>query len=135
MGWVEQVIVKSGNFTMKAKLDSGAKTSSIRAKILKEFEKDGIKWIQFQITGPDKKKVKIEREVERWVRIKSKKRGFVRRPVVRMEFCIGNKLIEEEVNLSSRPGFVYPILIGRNMLQGHIIIDASRTLTQQPHCE
>ena len=135
MGWVEHILVMPGSVPMKAKLDTGAKTSSIRARIIKEFEKDNEKWIKFSLQGPDDKKVKLERKIERWVRIKRKKRGFIRRPVVKLAFCVDNKLIHEEVNLSRRSGFVYPVLIGRNMLDSHVIVDASKIYTHQPNCE
>lgn len=139
LGWVEYIVVEPGGLKLKAKLDTGAKTSSLRAKILKEYEKDGESWLSYEVSSGKSKKAKaviIDSKIERWVRIKKKseKGGFIRRPVVKLGFCLGNKLIVDEVNLSPRVGFVYPALIGRNMLRKHILIDTHKTLTTKPTC-
>lgn len=139
LGWVEYVVVEPGGIKLKAKLDTGAKTSSIRAKILKEYEKDGESWLTYEISSGKSSKAAsavIDSKVERWVRIKKKseKGGFIRRPVVKLGFCLGEKFIVGEVNLSPRSGFLYPALVGRNMLRKHTLIDTHNTLTTKPTC-
>ena len=134
MGWVEKIIVMPGSVKMKAKLDTGAKTSSIRALIIDQYEKDGDEWITFNLANTKNKTTTLDHKIERWTKIKKKKKGFIRRPVVKLQFCIGHTLIKEEVNLASRAGFVYPVLIGRNMLENHIIVDASKKFTTKPKC-
>lgn len=136
LGWVEWIIVEPGHLMVKAKLDTGAKTSSIRAKVTKEYKKDHETWITYEITDGKKASVSLDSKVVRWVKIKKKGKnaGFLRRPVVKLGFCIGGKLIEGEVNLSPRSGFLYPALIGRNMLKRHILIDTHKTYTTKPSC-
>ena len=63
-------------------------------------------------------KKKLKKKIERYVRIKKKhSEDFIRRPVVKMEFCIAGIIMEDEVNLAERDSFIYDLLIGRNMLE------------------
>ncbi len=148
MGWVERVIVQPGGLIMKAKLDTGATTSSIRADVIKKFEKEGEdgskegedgskeEHILFTIEDKDGNKHTLERKIVRMVRIKMKgNRGYIRRPVVKLGFCVGNHFIEDEVNLSPRQKFLYPVLVGRNMLKKRVLVDSSRRFTHAPRCE
>lgn len=137
VGWVENVKIANLDSEISAKLDSGATTSSINAEILnkpdKETESGGT--IKFKFIGDDGKEALYERPVERWVKIKKKDGGTIRRPVVKMVFCIAGQKIEEEVNLSDRDEFNYSILVGRNMLKkGKLTIDSSQTFTSEPNC-
>jgi hypothetical protein len=129
-------MIEPGGLKLKAKLDTGAKTSSMRAKVLKEYKKDGHTWISYQVVNGQNESITLDSRVVRWVRIKKKdsKAGFLRRPVVRLGFCMADKFIIGEVNLSPRTGFLYPVLVGRNMLKRHILIDTHKTLTTEPTC-
>jgi hypothetical protein len=139
MGWVETVAIDALDVELKAKLDTGAKTSSMRAEVVKiiEAEKEGEKRrIVFKLEGQDGKTVTLERKLVRWVRIKSRSgKTHYRRPVVEMDFCIAGRRVHSEVNLAARKEFIYPILVGRNMLDhGNILVDSSKTFTAEPHC-
>lgn len=142
MGWIEHVDVPELTGALKAKLDTGATTSSIRAEVLKVIEpeegdedKKNKGSVVFKLTDSDGKVTTMQRKLVRWVRIKKKEGDHQRRPVVEMAFCVAGRLIREEVNLAPREDFIYPILIGRNMLnQGRIIVDSSRSFTAKAHC-
>jgi hypothetical protein len=151
VGWVEKVYIPAIDSQFKAKLDTGAKTSSISAEVidLKENDKEKRKKMKeegiddpshgtviFAIEDEDGKKRTIERMIERFVRIKTKKEdNYIRRPVVNMQFCVAGALVEEEVNLADRDHFNYPVLIGRNMLeQSLLVVDASKTYTARANC-
>lgn len=138
MGWVERVQVGTLDFTPAAKLDSGAKTSSIDAEIIRTFKENDQEYIVFRVSFDEKEGGEqiFEAPITRWVRIKRKggDKDYIRRPVVEMTFCIGGDRIKEEVNLSDREHFTYPILIGRNMLKDNILIDSSKTFTHSPSC-
>lgn len=142
MGWVENVYIEAIDAKLKAKLDTGAKTSSIRAEVLnivrpatKPGHKKPKRHVIFQIEDADGKKSTLERRLEHWVRIKDRRGGYLRRPVVKMEFCMGGHLVDSEVNLSPRIDMIYPVLVGRNMLQdAHIAVDVSQTFTSEARC-
>jgi hypothetical protein len=137
MGWVEQVYIPSIDSVLKAKLDTGAETSSIRAEVLKIVRNTKTKKrkVIFKIQDQDGKEQVLERKVVRFVRIKKKDGGFLRRPTVLMDFCIAGRHADSEVNLASREDFIYPVLVGRNMLdQADILVDANRVFTAKPQC-
>lgn len=136
LGWVEHIVVEPSGLKLKAKLDTGAKTSSIRANVTREYKKGKHTWITYEIAGGKAGNAVIDSKVERWVKIRKKDKtaGFLRRPVVKLGFCVDDKLMVGEVNLSPRSGFLYPVLIGRNMLKKHILVDTHRMFTTKPHC-
>lgn len=143
VGWVEEVVLQDVDLTVKAKLDTGATTSSLDADIIdiaksNKSKKDypGEKVVFSVDTGVNGDKKTFEREIVRYVRIKKKGGGYLRRPVIQMTFCVADKLITEEVNLANRENFIYPVLIGRNMMQhAGLIIDGSRRFISKPACK
>jgi hypothetical protein len=138
VGWVEDVLLSDAGLRVKAKLDTGAKTSSIDADIVDSAtRKHAGDMIVFSILGEDPAHGKtFERKIVRMVRIKKKGGGYIRRPVVEMTFCIAGKTIQEEVNLANRENFIYPVLIGRNMMRHTgLVIDPTRTHITNPTCK
>jgi hypothetical protein len=142
VGWVEKVHIDALDTVFKAKLDTGATTSSIDATIIKLVEPadnakdDDHGKVIFSITDDSGKKRILERKVKRYVRIKKKLGGWIRRPVVTMAFCVAGQKIVDEVNLADRENFIYPVLIGRNMMrEGKFVIDASKTFTSEAKCD
>lgn len=101
MGFVEWVVMKDTGLRMKARLDTGAKTSSLHATDIEGFEKDGEDWVRFRLPLDDHNDIdspeneglvlEFERPVERTVLIKRKGAPSQKRYVVRMEFCIAGK--------------------------------------------
>lgn len=137
VGWVEKARIPGVEKEVKAKLDTGATTTSINAEILEKPNEDSESggMIKFRFTNGEGIKEVFERPIVRWVRIKSREGADIRRPVVRMKLCVAGRWIEEEVNLADRDDFNYPILIGRNMLkQGKLAVDSSRTFTADASC-
>ena len=134
VGWIENGKISGIDKDIKFKLDTGAKTTSINAEILEkpdsESESGGM--IKFRYTNTDGVSKVFERPVERWVEIKDKGR----RPVVKMEFCVAGRLIEEEANLADRDDFNYSVLIGRNMLKkGKLAVSSAESFTAKPNCQ
>ncbi|MCS3454998.1 hypothetical protein M2366_001065 [Aeromonas sp. BIGb0405] len=137
-GWVEKGVIMPSGVTVKLKLDTGALTSSMDARNLTSFERDGKEWVRFNLNMKDvetDKQVKqeIERPVLRRVTV-SGAGGSEQRPVVHMSICIGETLYKEEFTLRSRANMVYPVLLGRRLLAELGPVDAGRTFTTQPEC-
>ena len=135
-GWIEHAIVSDQQVDLKAKLDTGATTSSLHAVNVHRFKRDGRSMVRFDIEDPEEgHRVTLERPLARKVRIKESDTGeYSSRPVVELWFCIGNVGRTVEVNLVDRSHFNYPLLVGRNFLAGEILVDADETFTQSPSC-
>ena len=47
MGWLESIFIRPWNLRLTAKLDTGAKTSSLHADKIEHFSKNGEDWVRF----------------------------------------------------------------------------------------
>jgi hypothetical protein len=134
VGWVERVKIYPGEMVLKAKVDTGAKNSSISARHVSEFTRDGQAWVRFDVNDTRGNRLELERPLEREAKVR---RHFGRRqtrPVVKLGVCLGTIYKDVEVTLVNREGFLYPMLIGRSFLKGEVLIDVSATFTQDPSC-
>ncbi|WP_259055479.1 ATP-dependent zinc protease family protein [Methylohalomonas lacus] len=133
--WKENVRVYPSGLQFKAKLDSGAKTSSLHAIEIEEFERDGEEWVRFVTENHNEERETIERRLERNVKIKEHGGGVQRRPVVKMGICLGRLYKEVEVNLVDRSNFITGMLVGRTFMEDDVLIDPSTTYGHIPDCD
>lgn len=135
-GYVEKATLLEKNFSVSAKLDTGAKTASLSAIDIEELERDGKTYLSF--TVPDKDtEARFTCEYVGQVRIKvraaEKAKANVqalRRPVVLMKIRIGDQERTIPVNLTNRKRFIYPLLLGRDAIKAFSgIIDPSQAFT------
>lgn len=134
-GWVEKVTVSDlRDEPIKAKLDSGANTSSIHAIDVERFEQDGDDWVRFTFVDKDGAKKELERPMVRGVKIKDLGGGADRRPVVELDMCFDGRIHKTQFTLSDRSGFNYRILLGRRFMKGVAVIDPDETYLTKEHC-
>ena len=139
VGWVERVKVMALGVTTKAKLDSGALTSSIHAADVKRFRRGQEKWVRFTVslTDADTREVitkTLERPFHRRVKLTGAG-GVDHRLVVLMDICIGKQVLREQVSLSNRSDKNYGLLIGRRTLEHIGLLDVQKTFTLEPRCK
>jgi len=132
-GWLESVVLQPWGVRMRAKLDTGAKTSSLHAINIEQFERNGNKWVRFNTNAhnDDSNLLTIEARMVREVKIKDHALKAAIRPVIEVRFCLKNRLFTSEFGLIDRGPFNYPVLLGRTMLQQGIIIDPAMTFTSR----
>jgi len=133
-GWVERASLLPQGLTVRAKLDTGAKTTSINAVDSVYFTRNGRRWTRFTLTDREGQTATIERPI---VRVATVKRHFgdsQERPVITMAICIGPVRKTVEVTMVDRTGLNYQVLIGRNFLAGNILVDSGRTFKLMPQC-
>ncbi len=136
LGYVEDVSVGKLGLEMKGKLDTGADTSSVHArnvKIYKRGEKDH--WVRFRLIGKNGRSVRYDQNVIRFVQIKTKTGGYLRRPVIHLPLCVGGVWGLAELNLADRGDFDYDILIGREFLANRILVDSGQSFIADDKCE
>jgi hypothetical protein len=128
-GWRENILINGVAEKLKAKLDTGALTSSIHAEDKELFERDGKKWVRFIVTDPGLKKpvrTRIEAPLARIAKIKEPGGQSVPREVVRLSFTIGERKMRGEFTLNNRTNMLSPVLIGRNMIKDLGWVDPAR---------
>lgn len=128
MGWLETVFLQPSNLRVTAKLDTGAKTSSLHAGHIEHFDKEGERWVRFVfIPGDDKKPLEIERPLVRTAVIKERLSRSSSRDVVKLTVCKNGRDYETEFTLNDRSNFNYPILLGRSFLADVALVDSAAT--------
>lgn len=128
MGWLEGVVIKPWGIKATAKLDTGAKTSSVHASRIEHFSREGKQWVRFHFSsGDDKESTLIERPLVRTAVIKERQSKSSTRDVVTLTLCKNGKDYETEFTLNDRSNFNYPILLGRSFLEEVVLVDSAET--------
>jgi hypothetical protein len=135
VGWIEYVALFPKNLKIKAKLDTGARHSSLNAVNIAEFKRGENTFVRFEVTNWKGRTEKIEAPVIRMAKIKQHNSEPERRPVIRIGICLGQIYREAEVNLVNRSNFNYQLLIGRSFLRGKFVVDPSKTFTIKTDCQ
>lgn len=138
-GWVENATLEPMGAMVKAKLDTGALTSSLHAVNVERFEKDGEEWVRFQVKVEDQNSKEVvsetfERPIYRDLTVRGAG-GRDDRPVVLMKICFGNTIHEEQFGLNDRSDMLYPVLIGRRTIQHLGVVDVTNTFMHKPNCD
>ena len=127
VGQAEYVVIADNVLTAKARIDTGATTTSLGAHDITPFERDGTRWVRFtirdRVSGEEHA---FEKPLSRMVEIKRHNASPDTRPVVRMPLTLGRVSATVEVSLNNRDAFDYPVLIGRNFMDGRIVVDVSK---------
>jgi hypothetical protein len=134
VGWVEYVTILPENLKIKAKLDTGARNSSLNAVNIAEFKRGGDTFVRFDLTNWKGRMVTIEAKVIRMAKIKQLNSKPEHRPVIRIGICLEKFYKEVEVNLVNRSNFNYQMLIGRSYLKSRFAVDPSKTFTIKTDC-
>ncbi len=141
LGAVEWLQLTEHDIIMASRVDSGAASSSLNAKDISEFERDGETWVRFTVTYPDGKPDEVDdddhREVELEAPLASRTTvrqasGTEERFVVRLPVRLGPIEDEARFTLSDRAHLTYPALIGRDLLMDIALIDVAETY-MHPH--
>jgi len=135
LGWVENALLPAVGMELKAKLDTGAETSSLDAHIIKKFRKSGRRWVRFIVKDRETgEEFLLVRERTRTIGVVQHDGSRQSRPVVTMNICIAGQLLVTEVSLIDRSEFIYPLLLGRNALGSFALIDPGSTFLGKSDC-
>ena len=135
VGWIEDVLIEPFDFTIQAKLDTGADKSSLHASNIEEFNKDGKDFVRFDLRNRRGEVQALELEAYKTTSIRRIQDKAQRRIVVRVPLCLAGHKIDVDVTLVDRSNLSVPMLIGRNFLAGNVVVDSSKTYLSQPMCK
>lgn len=138
-GWVEKVTIEPWGTELKAKLDTGALTSSMHATDIETYRKDDEDWVRFTVEVEDQRtgdrvKKHYEKPLYRDLTVRGAG-GRDERPVVIMKVCVGDTIHEEQFSLRDREEMIYPVLFGRRTIQHLGMVDVTRTFISEPGCD
>ena len=128
VGELEQVWMPNLGLALPARVDTGAETASLDARNIELFERDGKRWVRFEIVHPESgEPLALERRLKRMVGlIQANSPESERRPVIKLGITIGHINQSAEFTLSNRSHLDYQMLIGRNILQDVMVVDVSK---------
>lgn len=127
IGWREWVAFPElGVEAIKAKVDTGARTSSIHAFDLREVRRDGRVYVRFKI-HPEQRSARPEIEVELPMvarrRVRDSGGKLEERPVVSTEIELMGERWPIELTLTRRDMMGFRMLLGRRAIRGRFVVD------------
>ena len=115
---------------IKAKLDTGARSSALHAFDLHELDRDGQAWVRFSIhpwqrSGEDA--VTVECPVHDRRAVRSSSGHAEERIVVLMDLELVGRKVTAEMTLSRRDEMGFRMLVGREVLRQGFVVDAGHS--------
>jgi hypothetical protein len=127
IGRIEWVELPGLKIKHKARIDTGAKTTSLHAVNIEEVEQSGELFVKFQTVNSEGKTIEVIRKVDTTQKV-SNTAGFIsRRYVIKEKIKMGKIEKEVSINLNDRTNMDYKFLVGRNLLLGRFIVDVARS--------
>ena len=111
---------------IKARIDSGAKTSSLHALNIQPYQKDSQTCVSFDvypIQNDGKRKIKCNALVIDKRIVKSSTGNREQRFVIETFMSIGDHTWGIEITLTNRDSMGYRMLLGREAMKGRLIVD------------
>ncbi|WP_343231991.1 ATP-dependent zinc protease family protein [Tahibacter amnicola] len=131
IGWREWVgLAGLGIVAVKAKVDTGARTSSLHVDSLERFRRGNQTWLRFQLRpgnrhGPSV--VVAEAQATDRRRVTDSSGHATERWFILAAVRVGSLEFEAEINLTSRRNMLFPMLLGRTALAGRFQVDPRRS--------
>lgn len=113
---------------IKARVDSGAKTSSIQANNIKTFYKENEEWVRFEVNPLQVNRsisVKCEAKIHAKRSIKSSIGIAEERLVIKSFITLGKDTFEIELTLANRDAMEFRMLLGREALFNRYLVNPS----------
>lgn len=130
IGWREWVSLPDlGLENIKAKIDTGARSSALHAFDLRAFTVGGVPWVRFRVHpmqhgGPT---IEAEAEIIEMRRVRNPGGRRQLRPVIRTHVVLSDRQWEIDVNLTPRWGMGFRMLLGRQAVRRHFLVDPGRS--------
>jgi hypothetical protein len=133
LGWRERLALPElGIASLKAKLDTGARSSSLHVETLESFERDGATWLRFTVRTGRRHHVDVQCEapaVDRRIVTDTGGRR-TERWFIRSEILLAGQRFTIDINLTDRRHMLFPMLLGRTALLGRFAVDPALSYTQ-----
>jgi len=131
IGWREWVsLPELGIPSIKAKVDTGARSSSLHAYDVKQFERDGSTWVRFHVhpvQRSTKEAATAEAIVFDWRSVRSSSGKATFRPVIVTNLELLGATWQIELTLANRDEMGFRMLLGREAFRSRFLVDAGKS--------
>lgn len=131
IGWREWVgLPDLGIPHIKAKVDTGAKTSALHAYYVTPFEKDRKPWVRFGLHPLQRDSltcIECEEPIKDIRSVTDSGGHREQRVVIETRLLINGTFISMEVTLTDRENMQFRMLLGRNALRRGFLVDSSKS--------
>lgn len=131
VGWREWVALPElGIDALKAKVDTGARSSALHAFDVEGFHREGERWVRFSVHPRQRDAVTTVRAEAPWIDerlVRSSSGATTRRPVVRCLLHLGDRSWPIELTLVRRDLMGFRMLLGRQALRRRCVVDPGRS--------
>lgn len=131
IGWREWVNLPNlGIRSIKVKVDTGARSSSLHAYDLHEFDRDGVKWIRFKVHPVQRKTneiVQSEAKILEFRSVRSSSGKSTLRPVIVTDIELLGVVCPVELTLANRDEMGFRMLLGREAFRQRFLVDAGKS--------
>ncbi|MEL7024390.1 MAG: ATP-dependent zinc protease [Pseudomonadota bacterium] len=128
-GWREWVDLPGLELSgVKAKLDTGARSSALHAWDIEPFERDAQRWVAFNVLPVHRDNGQIRRCESPLVgekTIKSSTGTRTHRCMIRTTINLGSQSWSIDLTLVDRSDMLFRLLLGRTALRDRVIVDPS----------
>jgi hypothetical protein len=132
VGWRELVsLPQLGLSGIPAKIDTGARTSSLHAVVLEEFTRGGKRCVRFAVDW-DGVRHQCEAISVDLRGVRSSNGEMQQRYVIKTPLSIGSLSFRTEISLADRSQMQFPMLIGRTALRRRMVVDSGHSWLQSP---
>lgn len=112
---------------IKAKIDTGARTSALHAWDIEEFSRDGRRWLRFWLhprQNDDDHVVETTAPLLGKREVRSSNGEVEIRPLIRTTVAIGDRRFLAKLTLTNRDQMSFRMLLGRTALRRRVLVDA-----------
>jgi ribosomal protein S6--L-glutamate ligase len=127
IGRVEWIEFPDLKLKFSARIDTGAKTSSLHAFNIEEVKQRGEVFVKFQTLDQKGQIIELTRKVESTQKVANPTGFSTKRYVIKEKIKLGSYTREISINLNDRTKMSYKLLIGRNLLMGRFLVDVARS--------
>lgn len=131
IGWREWISLPDlGVAAIKAKVDTGARSSALHAFNVKRFRRGGVRMVRFEVHPLQRgsgEAVLAEAELVGEKRIRSSNGQEELRPVVNLGICLLDREWDIEITLTNRDEMGFRMLLGRQALRNRFLIDPGKS--------
>ena len=134
IGWREVITFPKLKITrVKAKIDTGARSSALHAFDLEDFSYDGRSMIRFKVQPLQRSNevaISTEAELLEYREIKNSGGTVERRPVIKTEIMLNQQTWLIELTLTNREMMGFRMLLGREAIRNKFLVDPGQSYLQ-----